>query len=504
MPGPCDMLTVDAIVGGLNPEQRDAVTADAGRHTLVLAGAGCGKTTVLTRRVAYLCLSGLEKESILALTFTRKAAGEMAERLGRLLGERRGDGGFPVVTTFHGLGARILREQVGGVPNYQREGYDSAPRLWSGRDRLQCLGNITSKAERAALGGDLRKLDDLLATREVHPSRLEYLTPGGRELLDRVADRVRLSKEKRGCWDFSDMIRATLQLLQVHTDVADHYGGRFRAILVDEFQDTNPVQIAMLQSLLRGENRVFAVGDDDQAIYAFRGADIGPTLTFAEVFHGARIVKLQTNYRSRPAILRSANRVFRNKPPAYRKVLRSGRFAESRKERGVRPHVIRCATQEEMVAKMGEAARRLYRDHEIVASDLALLFRLNTTREWARQRLVPGLSDGALQPHVLTIHAAKGLEFPVVFLCDLEEGLLPHYSLSSLRPRKSLFPAGWMSKTGRKGAELRTECDLEEERRLFYVGLTRAGERLFLVSVKEKELYGRRRKLEPSRFLKLL
>lgn len=314
--------TADAILSGLNPQQAQAATSPFDTHCLVLAGAGCGKTAVLTRRIALCAVTFCEQKRILALTFTRKAAEEMKTRLLALPGIHP-DRELPTVTTFHGFGLSILRGTVAGRRNSERLGYSSEPALLSDEKRLEALASISSKGERAALGLDLLKLDDLIACASVDPRKTHGLGSQKRAVLDMLVGRFAGFKTANNVWEFSDMIARSLELLSNFADVRRHYAALFRHIVVDEFQDTNPLQISALKQLLSEGTKAFAVGDDDQAIYGFRGADTEPTLNFAHHFPGARLVKLETNYRSRPSILCAANRIFADKPPQYRKVLRS-------------------------------------------------------------------------------------------------------------------------------------------------------------------------------------
>jgi superfamily I DNA/RNA helicase len=467
----------------------------------VLAGAGCGKTASLTRRIAWCTLHHCSPTMILALTFTRKAAEEMGGRV-RMLPGCGGEAVQPLVTTFHGFGLRVLKERIDGVANAARLGYGGPePRLLSSRERLEMLARVTSPRERRAMGVGLVAMDNMLAALAVHPARLTRLGEQRVELLRHIQGRLADEKRRWNRWEFSDMIRLSLELLQRHDEVHAAYARRYRYILVDEFQDTNPLQVSVLGELMSGGARVFAVGDDDQAIYGFRGADVGPVLHFEKHFPGARIVKLETNYRSTPAVLHAANRIFRDKPPHLRKLLASGRYGTGRRQRGPRPRKRIFTDQQSMTDWIVTTARAIQADEGVAVETMAVLFRLNETREWLGETLRNGGIADRSAPRLMTVHGSKGLEFPVVFLCDLEEGVWPSYRLRRRGPVRS-----WGDVVRRlvRGAPVDPEADFEEERRLFYVGVTRAARRLYLLSARKKSMGGRTRRFTPSRFLGLL
>jgi superfamily I DNA/RNA helicase len=261
---------------------------------------------------------------------------------------------------------------------------------------------------------------------------------------------------------------------------------------VDEFQDTNPLQIQLLRMILSETARVFAVGDDDQAIYGFRGADIGPTIEFTRFFDGARIVKLQTNYRSVPAILKFANRIFSHKTSSYRKILVSGKYKDFK---GKWPSWHRFEDQSKMVHWIAVQAHTLCQKCKIPLSSMAILFRVNQSLASVNTLIkteIPDISSITL----MTIHKSKGLEFPVVFLCDLEESVFPSYRIPDTRTIHTF--KDFIVELFRKRKNI--DCDWDEEKRLFYVAVTRAEKHLFLLSVRNKKVYGRVRRFKYSRF----
>lgn len=487
-----------SLLKGLNQDQKIAVTASSDSHILVLAGAGCGKTTVLTKRLAFCILSGIKAERICALTFTRKAAEEMVSRVAALDGIGK-QSRVPLITTFHGLGLRILSETVDGTLNFCRLGYSGMPRLLSERDRLEMLATVSSKNERELLNADLFRLDSLLSQRLVFAEKQTFLSDSQKQVLKQIADRMEKLKHENGAWDFSDLITGLMQLFEKNPWLKNLYARRFDSVLVDEFQDTNPVQIKLLHCLLSNGSSLFAVGDDDQAIYGFRGADIRPTIEFRNYFKGAKILKLQTNYRSVPVILDTANRLFKNKDPAYRKVLVSARY--TKKDNLMNPSVHRFENMEKLVSWVMSTAVGINRKNCIPVNEMAILFRVNQTLEWVNEQLKKmSFSDS---PQLLTVHRSKGLEFPVVFLCDLEESVFPSYHLTCSKRIGSWleFVSSLFKASSRKAV---IDCDWEEEKRLFYVAITRAQKYLYFLHARNKAVYGRRRIFRQSRLLKLL
>jgi superfamily I DNA/RNA helicase len=484
---------------GLNSEQREAVNAEPGRHYLVLAGAGCGKTTVLTNRIARRAACGVPLSRILALTFTRKAADEMAERVAARTREFAASG-QPVITTFHAFALKILAERVRGASNFSRIGFPETPECLDEKQRCALLARCTTPEERSMLGIDILALESAIEKLNVFPEWAEKISSERAGLLLDIEKRFKALKQSEGVWDFSDLIDGVVTLFERLPEIGAEYRDRYLELLVDEFQDTNPVQIRLLKLLLGGEHGryLFAVGDDDQAIYGFRGADIRPTLTFAEMFPGARIIKLQTNYRSVPAILDRANRIFRQKEAAYRKMLVSGRYPQ---RSGQAPSFHRFETQEQMADWMLAAAVRCSAELGVPVNRMAALFRINQTADWLADYLNKAGTAPDAQPQLLTVHKSKGLEFPAVFLCDMEESVFPSYreiKQRRIRTVNDLF--GYVLK--RRNASI--ECDWDEEQRLFYVAVTRAQLRLFFCTVQTKLVYGRKRKFRPSRFLQLV
>ena len=626
------------LLDALNPPQREAV-AHRGSPLLILAGAGSGKTRTLTHRVAHLLHTGdARPHQILAVTFTNKAAREMAERIDALLG---GPAPGLWALTFHAFGARILRQHGEFL------GYPPRMIIYDQRDRLTLIKQVMKE----------RKINDKLYSPTAVAWRISELKNrlmGPDDYEEEAAEfgieqatlavyrgyQARLAKA--GAADFDDLLMQPVHLLANHEAVRDHYRGRFAHILIDEYQDTNRAQYQLVR-LLEGDNRnLCVVGDDDQSIYGWRGADLNNILSFEEDHPGCLTLKLEQNYRSTPEILETANHLIRHN------LGRKGKALWTDLDGGHRPRLHRCMDEEEEARFVADeiaqerGARRplahfaiLYRTHaqsrvleatlrahnltyavyggqrfyerkEIkdclaylrvlvnpdddvsferiinlpprgIGANLLAHLRQTAVRHscslyravghalddttlpgrarnalarltelWARLRSVadlplPTLFDSVLaetglvahlaregttesisrvenvqelataisrsvaaDPELdlatyleqislvtdldeaaddrevvtlMTLHAAKGLEFPVVFITGLEEGLFPHKMSQG------------------------SEEEIEEERRLAYVGITRAKERLYLTLATRRHLQGAVQYNNPSRFL---
>ncbi len=315
----------------LNNEQLRVVTAEAG-PMLIIAGAGSGKTRALTYRTAWLIEQGVPPDRILLATFTNKAARSMLSRVERLVGEqaRLVWGG-----TFHSLGNRVLRRHA------RRLGYEGNYSIMDREDARQLVSaavmeaGITTKSEKFPRSDRLMEMISLAANTSIpldvlvgdrYPSAVPFLT----DIL-KVAFRYRLRKSELNVMDFDDLLVKWRDLLVEHSDVREEYARKFEHILVDEYQDTNVIQANILELLSSFHRNIMVVGDDSQSIYSFRGADYSNILGFPDRYEGARIFKLETNYRSTPPILNLANLSIVNNRRQYRKQLRAVR------QGGVRP-----------------------------------------------------------------------------------------------------------------------------------------------------------------------
>ncbi len=303
-------MSEPAHLQGLNLEQHEAVCHVEG-PLLVLAGAGSGKTRVLTRRVAHLVHQGVPPHAILAVTFTNKAAGEMRERVEELVGAQARR---IVVSTFHSACARFLRRDA------PRLGFTSSFVIYDSDDQLRMVKNILRDfkldPKRHPPRGYLARIDDaknrLLEPADVAAGQLgQPLPPGMR--LDEVFQRYEAALVAANAFDFNDLVNRMVRLLEQHPEVRQHYLRRFRFLLVDEYQDTNHAQYRLIKALAAlPPHNLAVVGDDDQSIYAFRGADIRNILDFERDFPSAKVVRLERNYRSTGNILAAAGSVVRN------------------------------------------------------------------------------------------------------------------------------------------------------------------------------------------------
>jgi len=633
---------VQDILAKLNADQRAAVLHTEG-PLLVLAGAGSGKTRVITVRIAYLVSRGVAPEAILAVTFTNKAAREMRERLAGLIGKERAERVF--VGTFHAFCVEVLREHGHAV------GLAKQFTISDGSEQLALLRGVlrTLTIEGAEMQpGDLQARISLLKNKLVEKEKyLEKAADEKEELVGRAWGRYEEELARTRSLDFDDLLLRTVQLLKKKDGPLEALRARFRYVMVDEYQDTNAPQYEIVHAIAAKHRNLCVVGDDDQSIYGWRGADVTRILEFEHDYKGAKVVRLLTNYRSTEPILRAANRVISNNTERHpkelvsaigagdplqlviaeneseeadhvardiaalvtRKLARHGEFAVlfrtgpqarayeeafrargipyvliggksffDRKEvrdviaylkllvqpddelsfsralnappRGVGPkslervlaHAARARLplaeafeQAATLEGVGEAAATAGRDFcRLLASLRAdttgtLIARierllaavgykgeverlytdpLERTRRWAAveevlvvarkyaERKKKPTLEGFLQALTLderddddgadpaerkvvtlmTLHSAKGLEFPRVYLVGLEEGLLPH--------KRSVL-----------------EGTVEEERRLMYVGITRAQRNLTLCLTKARSRFGKGAESLPSRFL---
>ena len=299
---------MEAIVD-LNPEQRAAAEHGEGA-VLVVAGAGSGKTRVLTARIAQLLARGVAPGSILAFTFTNRAAREMRERIARAVGEVAER---LWVGTFHATGVRILRREAGAghIP-----GLAAGFVIYDREDQEATLDEVLSRLGlpegTLRLGEVLRRISDAKnALVSVEECERLAVSPHERRIAECYRDYQRTLRAQ-GALDFDDLIGEVVRLLHTQPDVAGRYRERFQHVLVDEYQDTNRAQFRMVEALAAGTGNVFAVGDDDQSIYGWRGADLSNVLDFEDAFPNTTIIRLEQNYRSTANILRAANTVIAN------------------------------------------------------------------------------------------------------------------------------------------------------------------------------------------------
>jgi DNA helicase-2/ATP-dependent DNA helicase PcrA len=306
-----------SIYDTLNEPQREAVNYTDG-PLLILAGAGSGKTRVLTHRIAYLIdEKGVNPWNILAITFTNKAAGEMRNRVDQLVGY----GSESIwVSTFHSMCVRILRRHIGLL------GYDTNFTIYDTDDQKTLMKDICK-----LLQIDTKILKERSLMASISHAKEELITPeeftlnAGGDFSQRKVAEVYTEYERQlranNALDFDDLLLKTVQLFQTQRDVLDYYQERFRYIMVDEYQDTNTVQFELVRLLASRYRNLCVVGDDDQSIYKFRGANIKNILNFEQFFEETKVIKLEQNYRSTGNILNAANAVIRNNYGRKKKTL---------------------------------------------------------------------------------------------------------------------------------------------------------------------------------------
>ena len=630
---------MEEILNGLNDKQYEAVINTEG-PCLVIAGAGSGKTKVLTHKIAYLIgEKNVLPWNILAITFTNKAANEMKERIANLVGEKAKD---MWVGTFHSICVRILRKFI------DRIGFESSFIIFDTTDQRtlvkQCLKDLQM---------DEKLFSDKSVIAEISNAKNEMLEPEEymakahgdfrKEKIASVYELYQRKLKENNAIDFDDIINYTIKKLMNNADILEYYTNKFKYVLVDEYQDTNKSQFTLVTLLASKYGNITAVGDNDQGIYSFRGADISNILNFEKDFPGTKIIKLEQNYRCTGSILNVANAVIKNNEVKYDKKL----WTEN--EKGNLPKIFSADNEYDEGRYIAEQIEHLRREEYYKYSDFAVLYRMNTQsraieeilrRESIPYKIIGGLkfyerkeikdiisylrliqnpSDNlslnriinepkrgigktsleniakisgetntpmyeiiknaeqyglnrvylnsrefincmeelmsqkdqmkiselikkvlkdtgytkALENEntteaenrianldeflnvaiefeeesaenglsdflegitlssdldnmeetdeavtLMTLHSAKGLEFPVVFLVGMEEGIFPGYK------------------------SIGEEKELEEERRLCYVGVTRAKENLYLTNSKQRTTYGSTTHNPPSRFLK--
>ena len=623
----------------LNDKQYEAVTGTEGPY-LVIAGAGSGKTKVLTHKIAYLIdENNVKPWNILAITFTNKAANEMKERVANLIGDIAND---MWIGTFHSICVRILRKFI------DRIGFTSSFVIFDTADQKTLIKQILK-----SLDLDDKIFTDRSVQYEISNAKNDMIEPDQYEAKNRgdfrkeqIAEVYRIYQKKlheNNAIDFDDIINFTIKILMENPDVLEFYSEKFKYVLVDEYQDTNKAQFTLVTLFASKYGNITVVGDNDQGIYSFRGADISNILNFEKDFPGTKIIKLEQNYRCTGSILSAANAVIKNNETKYAKNL------WTRNEQGDKPFVYRGGNEYDEANFIARKIESLKSVEYYKYSDFAILYRMNSqsrvieqvlTREQIPYKVIGGLkfldrkeikdiiaylrliqnindnlsltriinepkrgigntslanveaiadregismfevikrsaeyglnrvyansqefiatieelrdkkdslkiselikqtlqktgytaslkqedtveaetriqnldefltmaiefedemADNSLEEFLegitlssdidnleeteetvtlMTLHSAKGLEFPVVFLVGMEEGIFPGYK-SIAEPK-----------------------ELEEEKRLAYVGITRAKERLFLTCSEQRTIFGSTSHNSPSRFLK--
>ena len=360
-------MNKEELINGLNDKQKEAVLATDG-PCLVIAGAGSGKTKVLTHKIAYDIESGIKPWNILAITFTNKAANEMKERIEKLIGDAAKD---LWMGTFHSICVRILRRYI------DRIGYKTDFVIFDTSDQKtlikECLKTL--------------KVDDKIFTdrgvlSEISNGKNEMLEPKAygvkyagdfrKKTIAEIYELYQRRLRENNAIDFDDIINFTIKILSENPDVLDYYTEKFKYILVDEYQDTNKAQFTLVSLLASKYGNLTVVGDSDQGIYSFRGADIANILNFEKDFPGTKIIKLEQNYRCTGNILNIANAIIKNNEVKYEKKL----WTENGE--GELPEVY-CSDNEYDEGKyIVDKIEELRKKNNYKYSDFAVLYRMNT------------------------------------------------------------------------------------------------------------------------------
>ena len=379
------------ILKGLNDKQYEAVVNTEG-PCLVIAGAGSGKTKVLTHKIAYLIGEKQVKPwNILAITFTNKAANEMKERIGNLVGDVSAD---IWMGTFHSICVRILRRFI------DRIGFDSSFIIFDTSDQRTLV-----KACIKSIGLDDKMFTDRSVLSEISNAKNEMLEPDQytvrangdfrKEKIALVYEMYQKRLKENNAIDFDDIINYTIKILMENPDILEYYSDKFHYVLVDEYQDTNKAQFTLVTMLASKNGNITVVGDNDQGIYSFRGADISNILNFERDFPGTKIIKLEQNYRCTGNILKAANAVIKNNEVTYKKEL----WTEN--EVGNLPAVYSAKNEYDEGTYIAQQIEHLRREEYYKYSDFAILYRMNTQsraiEEILRRESIPYKIIGGLK-----------------------------------------------------------------------------------------------------------
>lgn len=356
----------------LNEAQRAAVEYIDG-PSLVIAGAGSGKTRVLTYKIAYLLSQGMKPWSIMALTFTNKAAREMKERIGKLVGNDLAQHLY--MGTFHSIFSRILRaeaEHIGFNNNFTI--YDESDSRSLIKAIVKEMGLDDKKYKPAAVHAKISMAKNNLMSAAAYESDAAIFEQNKRAQMPEVG-KIFVAYVQRckqaNAMDFDDLLTLTYQLFREHEDIRHKYAARFDYVLVDEYQDTNHVQMSIVMQLCQEKQRVCAVGDDSQSIYSFRGANIDNILNYQRQFQGTRLFKLEQNYRSTQTIVEAANSLIKHN----RNQIPKDVFSENAK--GEKIQYKPAYSDKEEAAIVAKDVKRIQREDGCQYSDFAILYRTN-------------------------------------------------------------------------------------------------------------------------------
>ena len=356
------------VLEGLNNKQYEAVINTEG-PCLVIAGAGSGKTKVLTHKIAYLIgEKGVKPWNILAITFTNKAANEMKERIANIVGDDAKD---IWMGTFHSICVRILRKFI------DRIGFDSSFIIFDTSDQKTLVKGCMKD-----LAIDDKLFNDRAVLSEISNVKNEMLEPDQymlrangdfrKEKIATVYELYQKRLKENNAIDFDDIINYAIKILEENPDILEYYSSKFQYVLVDEYQDTNKSQFTLVTMLASKNGNITVVGDNDQGIYSFRGADISNILNFERDFPGTKIIKLEQNYRCTGNILKAANAVIKNNEVKYKKEL------WTQNDEGNLPKVYQAENEYDEASYIVEQIEHLKREEYYKYSDFAVLYRMNT------------------------------------------------------------------------------------------------------------------------------
>ncbi|OGV55727.1 MAG: hypothetical protein A2017_03335 [Lentisphaerae bacterium GWF2_44_16] len=368
---------MDKILEQLNPEQREAAKTIKG-PVLVLAGAGTGKTRVITYRIAYMLRHGIPPENILGMTFTNKAAREMKERLASLVSEN--DAAKVTLGTFHSFCARLLRKEIrimGFTPNFTiADDSDQAGIIKQAQAELGLSKREEIPVERVLwfIGNAKDNLRTPRMAKNAADMDFDVLASA-------VYERYQQILENQNMLDFDDLLFFVYRMWNENPEILKKYQNIYKYILVDEYQDTNMVQFEMLRMLAGNAMNICAVGDDDQSIYGWRGAKVENIIRFPEHFPNTKLIKLEQNYRSTNKILGSANKIISCNPGRYEKSLWSNQGE------GENLKVLQLRGEEEEAAFIADAISEVVSTQDIDYNDIAILYRSNHLSRLIEQSL---------------------------------------------------------------------------------------------------------------------
>ena len=362
----------DELLGALNESQRKAVEYIDG-PSLVIAGAGSGKTRVLTYKIAYLLDQGMMPWNILALTFTNKAAKEMRNRIGQLVGEETAR--YLYMGTFHSIFSRILRREA------ERIGYASNFTIYDESDSRSLIKSIIKEMNlndkvykpatvhhRISMAKNHLILPDLYA---IDKDALQHDRESRMPAISAIYSAYCARCKQANAMDFDDLLTQTFMLFNEHEEVRRQYAERFQFVLVDEYQDTNSVQQRIVYQLTAEHQRVCVVGDDAQSIYGFRGANIDNILDYQQTYEGTRLFKLEQNYRSTQYIVQAANSLIKkNERQIHKDVF-------SQNDKGERLAFKPAYSDKEEAIIVCNDIKRIKREEHGTYSDFAILYRTN-------------------------------------------------------------------------------------------------------------------------------